>query len=158
MNDVLLIVLAWLNAGTPRPAASNPGPAPRVVVVVDRNMRDAAMAVADPVRPVIYINPSVLDELEPPFVTFVLRHEHAHIRFGHQRPDRNQGTTVGVERLLRSYELAADCLAAAELGSTQPDAVSAAVRFFAKLGATRIDAEHPAGNERAAMIRACSTG
>jgi len=157
MNDgFLLIVLAFLAGGSLRPASPDTALRKQVTIVVDRKMRDAAMAVADPVRPVIYVNPTVLAELEPSFVTFVIRHEHGHIRSGHQRPDRARYDRDRADALLRSYELEADCIAAAELVADQPAAVDAAIRFFSGLGPVRVDSEHPSGEERAAVIRACA--
>jgi hypothetical protein len=51
--------------------------------------------------------------------------------------------------------LEADCFAAASLARTNAAAVSAAVRYFSRLGPFRYDTDHPTGAQRAAKILAC---
>lgn len=120
--------------------------------IVDLRLTDAAVAVADSLRPVIYYNPQVLNRFGPAMATFILAHEDAHITHRHTR---SVGGVTDPARL-RRLELEADCAAAQTLAVSHPDAISAAVRFFAALGRERIDNEHPSGAERASRIKSCA--
>ena len=129
---------------------------PRIRTVPSDTLADLAVAFADPVDPVIYYNPRLLERFGPEISAFVLAHERAHVRLGHRRPPPG-GAVAGeaLERLLRTWELDADCLAAAWLSREQPSALRAATSFFQKMGPARVDREHPIGSARAAQLEAC---
>ena len=120
--------------------------------VVDFSLVDAAVAVADPARPVIYYNPVILARTGPAMSTFIMAHEEAHIQLRHLRAALSRGEAARLRRL----ELEADCHAARALAVDAPEAVRAAVAFFGALGATRVDEEHPSGIERARRIVSCA--
>ncbi|HTS88327.1 MAG TPA: hypothetical protein VMG41_07520 [Gemmatimonadales bacterium] len=144
--------LALIGAGHPMPT-SLATPATRMVA--DPSLRDVAVAVYDPLQPVIYFNPTLMQRFSPELDTFFMAHERAHITLRHTRAGA-LGADSGIrDRLLQSKELEADCLAAEELGAAHRAASLAAVRFFAHLGTQRLDAEHPPGALRARQILAC---
>jgi hypothetical protein len=122
--------------------------------VASDSLADLAVAVADPDDPVIYINPRLMARYGPLISAFVLAHEEAHIRLGHRRPAGGPAG-LALEELLQGFELEADCGAAVELRRIQPAALSEAIRMFQKLGAWRMDPEHPSGSARAARLAAC---
>ena len=120
--------------------------------VADSSLQDVAVAVADPLDPVIYYNPRLMTRFGPNLSAFVLAHEYGHIRYGHRRvPSRVSGRAA----LMRQYELEADCYAAHMLGRVKPAAATVAIEFFLKMGDFRYDEDHPTGTERAAMIAHC---
>lgn len=124
----------------------------RVREVPDSSLRDVAVAVSDPLDPVIYYNPRLMDRFGPNLSAFVLAHEYGHIRYGHRRvPARVNDRNA----LMREYELEADCYAARLLARVKPAAGDAAVEFFRKMGDFRYDDEHPTGTERAGRIERC---
>lgn len=117
-------------------------------------LRDVAITRIDGGQATIYYNPVLLEHLGPQLGDFVLAHEEGHVHFGHaggalltSQPDFAQ--------VRQQQELEADCWAARELGSTNPDAVRAAIRFFTELGPVRFDRIHPTGEQRVARILAC---
>jgi hypothetical protein len=134
-------------------AQAPPRPTIRLVAVPD--LRDAAVAVADPHQPVIYYNPQALVEMGPELAAFLMAHERGHIARGHQRPAPGILSLTAEQALLRRYEEEADCWATATLSETSPAAVLAAIRYFRNVGHRRADLEHPTGTERAAAIGAC---
>jgi hypothetical protein len=120
--------------------------------VADSSLQDVAVAVADPLDPVIYYNPRLMTRFGPNLSAFVLAHEYGHIRYGHRRvpsrvPDR--------AALMRRYELEADCYAAHTLARVKPEAARVAIEFFTKMGDFRYDEDHPTGDERALRISGC---
>ncbi len=117
-------------------------------------LADLAIAMADPYDPVIYYNPRLMERYGPEISAFVLAHEEAHIRLAHRRPG---GGLRGefLEELLQGWELDADCAAAIELSRTRPAALLAAISLFRRLGAWRMDLEHPTGTIRATRLVAC---
>ena len=121
----------------------------------DRALRDVAVAIYDPVSPVIYYNPDLMERFSPPQRAFFLEHERAHIALRHTR-----SAALGLEpgaryRALQAKELEADCLAARRLGEGGRGAALAAAAFFSRMGQAHFDEEHPSGSERAARILAC---
>lgn len=127
-------------------------PAVSVREVADSSLQDVAVAVADPLDPVIYYNPRLMTRFGPNLSAFVLAHEYGHIRYGHRRvPSRVADRAA----LMRQYELEADCYAARMLAQVKPVAAQVAIEFFNKMGEFRYDEDHPTGNERAARIAAC---
>ncbi len=132
---------------------------PRIPTVATDTLPDLARAVADPDRPVIYYNPRLMARFGPEISAFVLAHELAHIALGHARPSPGRALTETekgeLERLLRSWELEADCVAAIRLSRERPAALSAAIQFFEQMGESRIDAEHPTGAARAERLNSC---
>lgn len=147
-----IAIVTTLACAAPQASAQAQGPGRVTERIVDMRLADAAVAVADPVRPVIYYNPVILHRHGQALATFILAHEEAHIAHQHMR------TVGGVTdpARLRRLELEADCVAARTLAFTHADAVAAAVRFFAALGRERIDELHPSGAERAARILGCA--
>lgn len=135
---------------------------PRVIqpshirTVPSDTLSDLARAVADSNQPVIYYNPRLMERFGPEISAFVLAHEQAHIELGHRRPQTGW-SGVALEQLLQRWELEADCQAAATLAGERPAALVAAIRFFQRMGAERIDREHPTGRDRAARLMACGS-
>lgn len=140
-----------LAAGQRSPASSGTN---RIRIVPSDTLSDLALAIADPVRPVIYYNPHLMARFGPEISAFVIAHERAHIELGHLRP--KDGLDRGaLERLLQSWELEADCRAAVRLVRERPMALRAALGFFERMGAERVDREHPTGSDRAERLSAC---
>lgn len=146
-----LAVGSLLACTAPFVAAQGREVARTVEHVVDFSLADAAIAVADPYRPVIYYNPAILGRAGLEMTRFILAHEDAHIELAHLRVADG---VVDAARL-RGLELDADCLAARWLSVDQPAAVAAAAAYFLRQGATRTDEFHPSGVERADRIVAC---
>jgi len=144
---------ALLGAGHPVPADVATDPA--VQEIADVSLRDVAVAVYDPVHPVIYYNPVLMDRFSPELDSFFMAHEHAHIALRHTRSSALRTEPGRRSRVLQDKELEADCLAARRLGSAQRSATLAAVRFFSRMGNTQFDTEHPTGTERARQILLC---
>ena len=120
--------------------------------VADSSLQDVAVAVADPLDPVIYYNPRLMTRFGPNLSAFVLAHEYGHIRYGHRRvPSRVTERAA----LMRQYELEADCYAAHTLAQVRPEAARVAIEFFTKMGDFRYDEDHPTGDERALRITQC---
>jgi hypothetical protein len=129
---------------------------PHIRTVPSDTLTDLAVSFADPDDPVIYYNPRLLERFGPEITAFVLAHERAHIRLGHRRPTPlTVGTAEALERLLQSWELDADCLAAVWLARERPSALEAATTLFQRMGSGRVDREHPRGSARAAQLQAC---
>lgn len=122
--------------------------------IASDTLRDLAVALADPSDPVIYYNPRLLKRFGPEISAYVLAHERAHIQLGHRRPRAGMNRQA-LERLLQSWELAADCLAAVSLARERPSALLAATALFQQMGPGRVDREHPSGNDRAAQLALC---
>jgi hypothetical protein len=127
----------------------------RVREVPDSNLRDVAVAVADPSHPVIYYNPRLMERFGPSLSAFVLAHEYGHIRFGHRRIPAGRHVNFDRDSVLRGFELEADCYAARVLVRVKPADLRVAIEFFRKMGDFRYDTEHPTGFERAREIEAC---
>jgi hypothetical protein len=120
------------------------------------SLSDLAVAYADPADPVVYYNPHLMAQYGPEMSAFVLAHEFAHIELGHRRPALPYaGSPEAFERLLRGWELEADCRAATRLAAERPSALQAAIGFFERMGSGRVDREHPIGTVRAEQLAAC---
>lgn len=143
---------ALVGAGRPMPSHEVTAP---VAEIADASLRDVAVAVYDPVRPVIYYNPQLMQRFSPELGAFFMAHERAHIALRHTRAGALRGQAGASDQQLQAKELEADCHAARALGSTHRDAALAAVRFFAQLGDSSFDREHPSGSLRASRILAC---
>lgn len=155
MRVAMTGLLVLIGAGRPMPTAPLVASLPQTRMIADASLMDVAVAVYDPVNPIIYYNPMLLQKFSPELDTFFLAHERAHITLGHTRASALRADPGSRDQLLQSKELEADCLAAQELGAARRDASLAAVRFFAHLGAKRFDSEHPSGTIRARQILAC---
>jgi hypothetical protein len=151
-----LVLLAAMGAPGALPAQSLPRPTVREIATP--GLPDAAVAVADAHRPVIYYNPRTLAESGPDLAAFLMEHERGHIAHGHRRPAPGAMSATAAQALLRRYEYEADCWAAVTLAVSHQAAVSAAIQYFRNVGALRADLEHPSGTERAAGITACLEG
>lgn len=127
----------------------------RVRQIADLMLRDVAVAVYDPVSPIIYYNPEYLDRFSPEMQIFLLAHERAHIELKHTRSSALRSDRPNREQQLQSKELAADCLAVTRLGVPGRQASMAALRYFARLGPDHNDDEHPTGSARASNILEC---
>ena len=127
---------------------------PGIRTVPRDTLSDLAVAYADPDDPIVYYNPRLMERMGPEISAFVLAHERAHILLGHRRPQAGMAREA-LERLLQSWELDADCLAAAWLARERPSALEAATTFFLRMGPGRVDPEHPIGSVRAAQLEAC---
>lgn len=146
---------ALVGAASPVPAPAPVPAAPHVREIADVTLRDVAVALYHPERPVIYYNPRLMGQLGPELTAFFMAHEHAHIALRHTRAGALRSDPSQRDRMLRTKELEADCLAARSLGTARRSASLAAARFFARLGNTSFDSEHPYGSTRAARILAC---
>lgn len=153
VRQVAIVLLAV--AAFPRAGASQDARQARVREVADSNLRDVAVAVADPRHPVIYYNPRLMERFGPSLSAFVLAHEYGHIRFGHRRIPSGRRVNFDRDSLLRNFELQADCYAANVLVRVKPADLRVAIEFFRKMGDFRYDTEHPTGNERATQIESC---
>ena len=149
----------WLVAmGAPGAILAQVPPRASVREIATPGLPDAAVAVADADRPVIYYNPRTMAESGPDLAAFLMEHERGHIAHGHRRPAPGSMSATAAQALLRRYEREADCWAATTLAVSRPTAVLAAIRYFRNIGALRADLEHPSGMERAAGITACLDG
>ncbi len=146
----VLFVMMVLGVGSVAGQAHRP--AVSVREVADSSLQDVAVAVADPLDPVIYYNPRLMARFGPNLSAFVLAHEYGHIRYGHRRvPARVSGRAD----LMQQYELEADCYAAHVLARVKPGAAAVAIEFFLKMGGFRYDDDHPTGDQRAGRIQEC---
>jgi hypothetical protein len=143
---------ALVGAGRPMPSDEVAAP---VAEIADASLRDVAVAVYDPVHPVIYYNPQLLHRFSPELGAFFMAHERAHIALRHTRAGALRGQPGTSDQQLQAKELEADCHAARALGAARRDASLAAVRFFTGLGNSSFDREHPTGTQRASRILLC---
>lgn len=149
----------WLVAiGAPGALPAQGPPLATVREIAAPGLPDAAVAVVDPDRPVIYYNPRTMAESGPDLAAFLMAHERGHIAHGHRRPASGSMSATAAQALLRRYEREADCWAATTLAASRPTAVLAAIQYFRNIGSLRADLEHPSGTERAAGITACLDG
>ncbi len=142
--ELALAVLAGLGVEL---SAQTPPP-PAAALIAQPKLADAAVALFDSSRAVIYFNPTVLRDVGPDVAAFLLAHEEGHLAYRHRRAAQS-------EALMLQYERQADCYAAALLSPRHPRAVQAAIQYFRSLGSFRADREHPSGTDRAAGIEAC---
>jgi hypothetical protein len=149
---IAVILLAAVLAGARSGKSQDVAMVVSVREVADSSLQDVAVAVADPLDPVIYYNPRLMTRFGPNLSAFVLAHEYGHIRYGHRRVPARVSDRAA---LMRQYELEADCYAARMLIQVKPEAAGVAIEFFTKMGDFRYDEDHPTGDERAARIAAC---
>lgn len=129
----------------------------RSIAWIARNdLADAAVAVADPLHPVVYFNPAILEDLGPALTGFIRAHETAHILLHHSPTTFAHLPYAEREEAHRAAELAADCHAARILATEDPGAVRAAIAYFAERGSRRTGPLHPTGRDRAATLSSCA--
>jgi hypothetical protein len=159
MTKLLTVVAtglaALMSAGRPVPSAPAAAPVPLVREIADLSLRDVAVAVYDSVRPVIYYNPTLMQQFGPDLAAFFMAHEYAHIGLKHTRSGALRADPSQRDRMLQQKELEADCLAARRLSVAGRESSLAAVRFFSRLGDRSFDNEHPTGTDRAVKILSC---
>lgn len=157
-----LLLLGTLASAAPLAAAQQTQePLTNVRVVEATWIRDVAMMRREGGRPVIYINPRLLDRFGPVMRDFFIAHEYGHVAHGHdageftwQHHDAPPVDSL-FARTRQRQELEADCYATRTLAESEPETVGAALRFFNRMGPFRFDAWHPSGSQRAAKILAC---
>jgi hypothetical protein len=152
IRRIALVLLTSVVLGNRTGSGQAVHPAVYVREVADSSLRDVAVAVSDPLDPVIYYNPRLMERFGPNLSAFVLAHEYGHIKFGHRRLPNSVSDRAA---MMRQFELEADCYAAEMLERLKPAAADVAIEFFRKMGDFRYDDEHPTGYERAAKITAC---
>jgi hypothetical protein len=123
--------------------------------IASTTLRDVAVAIYDPHGSVIFYNPDLLQQFGAELTAFFFAHERGHIQLHHSRARLQQTAPELRDSLSQEWELAADCLAARSLESSNPGAITAAVDFFIRMGNQSYDREHPSGVRRAAWILAC---
>ncbi len=155
LHVALASAAALLSTGGAAPREVDRPTAPVIREIADPSLRDVAVAVYDSMRPVIYYNPRLLQRFSPELKAFFLAHERAHIELRHTRASALRAEAGQRDSLLQAKELEADCVAAQRLGLEHVGTTMAAVHFFARLGDTHFDREHPPGSVRAARILAC---
>lgn len=107
-------------------------------------------------RPVIYLNPRLLERLGPTLRDFFVGHEYGHVALGHRhRAPAGGMIDSAVVAAHHRMELEADCYAASRLARDNPAAAQAAVRLFTRQGPRRFDRFHPTGSQRAANLLSC---
>ena len=108
-------------------------------------------------RPVIYINPQLLDRFGPVLRDFFIGHEYGHVALAHDGggalQTQQMDSTLMIMR--QRQELEADCYAATRLAVEHREAVEAAIKLFTRMGTFRFDRLHPSGSQRAASLLAC---
>jgi Zn-dependent protease with chaperone function len=107
-------------------------------------------------RPVIYLNPRLLERFDPAMRDFFIGHEYGHVAQGHRQlaaAGRVIDSAVVVSH--QRQELEADCYAASRLARDNRQAAEAAVRLFTRMGPRRFDRLHPTGSQRAANLLGC---
>lgn len=127
------------------------------VRVVDATwIQDVAITRWENDRPVIYVNPRLLERFGPVLRDFFIGHEYGHVALAHDGGGALQTPMDSTLMIMRQrQELEADCYAAARLATEHRDAVEAAIRLFTRMGAFRFDRLHPTGSQRAASLLAC---
>lgn len=120
-------------------------------------IRDVALTRWENDRPVIYVNPRLLERFGPAMRDFFVGHEFGHVALAHDGGGALQTTPVDSTLMImrQRQELEADCYAATRLAAEHRDAVEAAIRLFTRMGSFRFDRLHPTGSQRAASLLAC---
>jgi hypothetical protein len=161
---VLTTILTGLAAAAPLAAAQQARPQEpltNVRVVEATWIRDVAMMRRESGRPVIYVNPRLLERFGPAMRDFFIAHEYGHVASGHLVGEFGHAhdAAAPVDSVLaqtrQKQELEADCYAASRLAGTNRAAVQAAIRYFTRMGPYRFDRVHPTGSQRAANLLAC---
>ena len=120
-------------------------------------IRDVAITRWENDRPVIYINPKLLERFGPVLRDFFIGHEYGHVALAHDGGGALQTQPMDSTLMImrQRQELEADCYAASRLAVEHREAVEAAIRLFTRMGAFRFDRLHPSGSQRAAGLLAC---
>ncbi len=158
MTRSLVAVVAGVVSLAVQPGLPEPAPADAIESVREipiDTLRDLAIAVYDARHPIIYFNPTRMQNIGPNLAAFFMAHEYGHIHFRHTRASALGSGSGQRDVELQSRELEADCFAAAALAVPNRPAVDAAVRYFSRQGPFRFDVEHPTGAQRAAKILSC---
>jgi hypothetical protein len=152
MRTLSILMAAVVVAG---PVAAQQ-PLTDVRVVEATWIRDVAITRWENDRPVIYVNPQLLDRFGPVLRDFFISHEYGHVVLAHDGGGALQSPMDSTLMIMRQrQELEADCYAATRLASEHREAVEAAIRLFTRMGAFRFDRLHPTGSQRAASLLAC---
>ena len=128
---------------------------PGVAEVETDSIRDVAVAAVDRDAPVIYVNPQLARRYGPLLTRFFVAHEYGHVQLRHTRAGLFSLSARLRDSVLVAQELEADCYAAQLEGADAVAATEAALRFFARLGPFRYDAQHPSGAQRAGTLLRC---
>lgn len=148
-----VVLLLTLLRGAPL-AAQQPLTDVRVVEV--SWLQDVAQTRWEGDRPVIYLNPRLLERFGPGLRDFFVGHEYGHVALGHRHLAAELGIVdSSVVSRHHRQELEADCYAATRLVRDNPQAAQAAVRLFTRQGPRRFDRLHPTGSQRAASMLGC---
>ena len=147
-----LALAAWALCAPGRARAQEPFAGIRRIAT--DTLRDVALTRIEGGVATIYYNPALLEHLGPQLGAFVMAHEEGHVFFGHAAGGLLTSES-GFAAVRQQQELDADCYAAGGLGARGPDAIRAALRFFAQLGPVRFDRVHPTGAQRVAKILSC---
>lgn len=131
---------------------------PGVPEIESDSVRDIAVAAVDVEHPVVYYNPAMARRYGPLLTRFFISHEYGHIQHRHTRAGIADLPEATRDSIFRAQELEADCYAASLPGEEARAATEAALRFFARLGPFRFDAEHPTGAQRAGRLLMCLPG
>jgi len=151
--QLILATGAVLVGGAVAPAAA----AQRLVdvrEVATDTLHDVALATYEHGRPVIYLNPTLMQRVGPELADFFLAHEYGHIAYGHAGGALAEPWDE-LSTIRQRQELEADCYATEILAPDNRPAVDAAIQFFSRMGQFRFDNLHPSGSQRAAKILAC---
>jgi len=150
-----VIVLAAVAAG---PVLAQQ-PLTDVRVVEATWIKDVAITRWENDRPVIYINPKLLERFGPVMRDFFIGHEFGHVALAHDGGGALQSQQMDSTLMImrQRQELEADCYAASRLAGENREAVEAAIKLFTRMGAFRFDRLHPSGSQRAASLLACLT-
>jgi hypothetical protein len=164
MRAISIAVLGGALAAAPLAAAQQvQEPLTNVRVVEATWIRDVAMMRREAGRPVIYVNPRLLERFGPVMRDFFIAHEYGHVAHGHDlgnfaHDDGHAWRADEDSVLMRTrqrQELEADCYAASRLALSNRPSIQAAVRYFTRMGPYRFDRVHPTGSQRAANLLAC---
>jgi hypothetical protein len=156
-SPVLLLLPLALSAAPPA-SAQGLHLLPGVEEVASDTIGDIAVAAVELPHPVIFYNPGMTRRYGPLLTRFFIAHEYGHIFLRHTRAEVNALPEPARDSAFQANELDADCYAASQVDPSAREATEAAVRFFARLGPFRFDAEHPTGAQRAARILTCLPG
>jgi hypothetical protein len=151
-----LMIAAMTAALLAAPVAAQQ-PLTDVRVVEATWIRDVALTRWENDRPVIYVNPKLLERFGPAMRDFFIGHEFGHVALAHDGGGALQTQPVDSTLMImrQRQELEADCYAATRLAAEHRDAVEAAIRLFTRMGSFRFDRLHPTGSQRAASLLAC---
>lgn len=152
MRKKMLLALVALCVAFPA-SAIEWEPAYPVREVPIYGLGDVAMASYDFAGPVIYYNPTYVEQLGPELATFFRAHEYGHIHLGHVYMLTSWEGSYELMQNRKQIELAADRFAVDSLiRSGDLTAVEAAYKFFLSMGHDHSPG-YPTGYERAYRIK-----